>query len=173
MVAYIAMRNYKATGRVQILLLGCGVLAFGIGGVVAGFARSVPGAGANLNVTIYNTGALIGAVFHFAAALILLAGVSPEVGSKRREYWLVLSYMGLTIFMALFAMASLGGIIPPFFIQGVGPTALRQSVLGSADILFAFSFLIFMGSYLRSREVSRPDHLSPYTIRKPPHLVSV
>jgi hypothetical protein len=25
-VAYIAMRNYKATGRIQILLLGCGVL---------------------------------------------------------------------------------------------------------------------------------------------------
>ena len=152
-VAYIAMRNYKATGRIQILLLGCGVLAFGIGGVVAGFVRSVPGAGANLNVTIYNTGALIGAVFHFAAALILLAGISPEVGSKRKEFWLVFGYVGLTVFMALFTMASLGGIIPPFFIQGVGPTALRQWVLGSADILFAFSFFIFMGSYLRNREV--------------------
>ena len=76
-VAYIAMRNYKATGRIQILLLGCGVLAFGIGGFVAGFVRSIPGQGANLNVTIYNTGALIGAVFHFAAAIILWAGISP------------------------------------------------------------------------------------------------
>ena len=88
------MRNYKATGRIQILLLGCGVLAFGMGGVIAGFVRSVPGAGANLNVTIYNTGALIGAVFHFVAALILLAGISPEVGSKRKEFWLVFGYVG-------------------------------------------------------------------------------
>jgi hypothetical protein len=85
------MRNYKATGRIQILLLGCGVLAFGIGGVVAGFVRRVPGAGPNLNVTIYNTGALIGAIFHFAAALILSAGISPEVGFKRKDFWLVLS----------------------------------------------------------------------------------
>jgi PAS domain S-box-containing protein len=55
--------------------------------------------------------------------------------------------------MALFTVASLGGTIPPFFVQGVGPTTLRQWVLGSADILFAFSFLIFMGLYLRNREV--------------------
>jgi PAS domain S-box-containing protein len=152
-VAYIAMRNYRATGRIQILLLGCGVLAFGIGGIVAGLARSVPGAGANLNVTIYNTSALIGAIFHFIAAWILLAGISPEVGSKRKEYWLIFAYAGLTVFMSLFTMASLKGLIPLFFIQGVGPTILRQWVLGSADILFSFSFFIFMGSYLRNREV--------------------
>ena len=152
-VAYIALRNYKATGRIQILLLGCGVLAFGIGGIIAGFVRSVPGVGANLNVTIYNTGALMGAVFHFAAALILLAGISPEVGSERKGFWLVLGYLGLVVFIALFTVASLGGIIPPFFIQGVGPTPLRQWVLGSADILFAFSFFIFMGLYFRNGEV--------------------
>jgi PAS domain S-box-containing protein len=152
LVAYIAMRNYKATGRIQILLLGGGVLAFGIGGVVAGLARGVPGAGANLNVTIYNTGALIGAMFHFAAAFLLLAGVSPEVGSKGKAFWLASSYLGLTVFMALFSIASLKGFIPPFFIQGVGPTTLRQWVLASADILFAFSFFIFMGSYLKNGE---------------------
>jgi PAS domain S-box-containing protein len=153
LVAYLAKRTYMATGRIQFLLLGCGVLAFGIGGVVAGFVRSIPGAGANLNVTIYNTFALIGAVFHFAAALILLTGISPEVGSKRKAFWLVLSCGGLTLFMALFTMESLEGILPLFFVQGVGPTALRQWVLGSADLLFVFSFVIFMRLFLRNREV--------------------
>ncbi len=152
-VAYIAMRNFKATGRVQILLLGCGVLTFGIAGEVAGWLRSVPVRGANLNVTIYNTGALIGAAFHFAAALLLLAGISLEVGSEQKKFWLVFSYVGLTALMALFTVASLLGIIPPFFIQGVGPTFLRQVVLGAATIFFVFSFLIFMGSYLRNRGV--------------------
>jgi hypothetical protein len=152
-VAYIAMRNYKATGRIQILLLGCGVLAFGIGGILAGLVRSLPAVGANLNVTIYNTGALIGGIFHFIAAWILLAGVSLEMGSKRKESWLILGYLGLPVFMVLFTLASLKGLIPLFFIQGVGPTVLRQWVLGSADILFAFSFLIFMGFYLKNREV--------------------
>ena len=117
-VAYIAMRNYRATGRIQILLLGFGLWAFGIGGIVAGLARSVPGAGANLNVTIYNTGAFIGAIFHFIAGWILLAGISPEAGSKRKEYWLIFGYAGMAVFMGLFSGASLKGLIPLFFIQG-------------------------------------------------------
>jgi len=151
-VAYIALRNYKTTGRVQILLLGCGLFSFGIGGVIAGWLRSVPAAGANLNVTIYNTGALIGAIFHFVAALILLMGISPEVGSRRKEHWLAFGYAGSIVFMALFTVACLKGMIPPFFIQGIGPTMLRQVVLGMAALLFTFSFLIFMRLYLRNRE---------------------
>jgi PAS domain S-box-containing protein len=152
-VAYVAMNNYSTTGRIQILFLGCGVLAFGIGEFVGSLFRNIPGTGINLYITIRNTSSLIGAIFHFMAAWIFLVGISLEVGSKRRKLWLVLSYVGLTIFVALFTKVSLGGIIPPFFVQGVGPTALRQGVLGSAAILFAFSFLIFASSYLKNREV--------------------
>jgi hypothetical protein len=138
LVAYIALRNYRATGRIQILLLGCGVLAFGIGGVVAGFLRDVPGIGANLNVTIYNTGALAGGAFHFVAALILVSGPSPRAGARRRPLGLVLGYGAVTLFMRLFTPASVNGIIPPFFIRGTGPTILRQWILGAAGLLFAF-----------------------------------
>lgn len=150
-VAWIAFRNYRGSGRIQILFLGCGVLIFGIGGAIAGFVRGLPD-GANLNVTIYNTGALVGALFHFAAAMMLVAGVSPEAGSQRKELWSVAGYLGVILFMALLSTASFGGAIPPFFVQGKGPTVLRQTVLGSADILFAFSFLIFIATYFRNRE---------------------
>ncbi len=152
-IAYIAARNYHATGRIQILLLGCGVLTFGIGGVAAAAVRSIPAAGANLNVTIYNVGALAGAVFHFAAAFMLLAGVSPVFGSSRKERWLLLGYSGSLCFMTALILASLNGATPPFFVQGVGPTGVRQIVLGAADLLFVFSFVIFVGTYLRSGEV--------------------
>jgi PAS domain S-box-containing protein len=127
-------------------------LIFGIGGVIAGFVRGLPG-GANLNVTIYNTGALVGAIFHFMAAMILLSGISPELGSRQKGTWLIVGYPGVIIFMALLTTASLMGFIPPFFIQGVGPTPLRQGILGTADILFFFSFLIFIGTYFRNKEV--------------------
>jgi PAS domain S-box-containing protein len=152
-VAFVAARNYKANGRIQVLLLGCGVLVFGIGGIVAAFLRSVPKVGANLNVTVYNTGALLGAVFHFVAALFLLTGISPEAGSRRKDWWLVLGYAGSIAFMGLLTTASLKSIIPPFFIQTTGPTSLRQGILGAADFLFAFAFLVFMGNYLRNREI--------------------
>ena len=151
-VAYFAMRSYRATGNIRVLLLGCGVLVFGIGAAVAGLVRSIPGHGANLNVTLYNTGALFGAIFHFAAALMLLTGISAEVKPERKGFWLAFSYAGVTALMACITIASLAGQIPYFFIQGVGPTYLRQWILSSADILFAFSFVVFMGAYLRTGE---------------------
>ncbi len=151
-VAFIAMRNYRWTGRIQILLLGCGVLIFGIGGVIAGLVRGLPD-GANLNVTIYNIGAFVGAFFHFIAALILISGISPEIGSKQKGTWLAAGYLGVIIFMAAITLASGRGMIPPFFIQGQGPTSLRQGILGAADVLFFFSFLVFLAMYVRNKEV--------------------
>ena len=44
-VAYVAMKSYLATGRIQILLLGCGLLSFGLGGAIAGWVRSFSGRG--------------------------------------------------------------------------------------------------------------------------------
>lgn len=113
--------------------------------------RSLPG-GANLNVTIYNTGALAAAVLQFVAAMILSAGLVPNAGPVRRKTWLMLGYGGAVLFTAVLVAASIAGFIPPFFIQGVGPTALRQQVLGSADVLFVFSFFMFIAAYLRTRE---------------------
>lgn len=150
-VAYIALKNYRGTGSIQVLLLGCGVLVFGIGGVLAAVVRGLPG-GANLNVTIYNAGALLGAVFHLLAALLLLAGISPETRVSRRGARVLFGYLGCVFLMGLLTLGSVQGLMPPFFIQGVGPTLLRQQVLGAADILFVFSFLVFMATYLRSKE---------------------
>ncbi len=150
-ICYIALRNYTATGRLQILLMGCGVLIFGIGGVVAAVVRNLPD-GANCNVTVYNTGALVGACFHFTAAFIILAGVSQDAGAARRKLWLRVGYSGSVLFMALLTAASLRRLTPAFFVQGVGPTALRQGILGTADVLFVFSFLVFIATYVRNKE---------------------
>lgn len=150
-VARIAWRNYVAAGQIQVLLLGCAMLLFGIGGVLAGLVRGLTD-GANVNVTIYNVGALAGGVLHSVAALILLAGVVAEARPARRKLWLTAGYGGAVLFMALLAVASFNAVIPPFFLQGAGPSPLRQQVLGSADLLFVFSFLIFMAAYIRNRE---------------------
>lgn len=153
-VAYIAMKAYRATGLIQFLLLGCGVLIFGIGAVEAGLLRNIPDRGANLNVTLHNIGALGGGLFHFFAAMILLCGLSPEARSRWKNSGLILSYGGSVAVMALLAVASLKGLIPPFQIPGeIGFTPLRQQILGTADVLFVFSCLIFSGTYFKNQEV--------------------
>jgi len=149
-VAYIAARSYLASGSFSVLMLGCGMLVYGSGGLLAGWLIG-PG-GPNVNVTIFNIGALSGSVFHFAGAVCSLTGINPEAGLRHRKWKIILAYTGILIFMILIAIASLRGIIPQFFIQWVGPTPLRQAVLGTAIILFTISSLLFMRLYSRLRE---------------------
>lgn len=152
-VALIASRNYLATGRVQMLLLGCGVLAFAVGAAAAAAVRGMPD-GANLNVTIYNTAALLAAFLHFAAAFVLISGTSMETMVRRRGSLLAIAYGGSIVLVGLLYAAAIKGWIPPFKLQGtLGFTSIRQAVLGSADALFGFSSLMFLAMYLRSREV--------------------
>jgi hypothetical protein len=68
-VALFAARTYLRTGHFSVLLMGCGMLAFGLCAGSAGWVRGMQG-GANSNVTIYNTGALLASLFHFTGAII-------------------------------------------------------------------------------------------------------
>jgi len=145
-VAYISARCYLTMGLPNILLLGCGVLTFGAGNLVAGWLITSPGA-PNVNVIIHNTGALLGSLFHAVGAMLALPGITTGKVSKRRKFGVILTYLGVLVFMALLTIASLREAIPPFFIHGVGPTPLRQVVLGAAVALFAISSFLFMKRY--------------------------
>jgi len=150
-VAGIAWRNYASTGRIQVLLLGCAMLVFGLGGILAAGVRGLPG-GANLNVTIYNTGALLSAALHSAAAVILSGDLVPETRPARRTLWLALGYGASTLFMGLLTLGTWLGVGPVFFFQGIGPTPVRQEVLSAAILLFVLSGLVFLATYRRNGE---------------------
>jgi len=149
-VAYLAWRSYTVSGTISILFMGCGMLAFGFGALIAGFVIGLPGA-ANLNVTIFNTSSLFGAILHTIGATLSLKGSSPQKAPTHRKLYLWLSYLAILVFVSLFVLAAIRGLIPPFFVQGVGPTVLRQIVLGSAAALFGVSSIVFMIIYSRSK----------------------
>jgi len=152
-VVYFLARGYVSSGSKNLLLLGCGILTLGSGAFLAGWLLAATGGpNVNVNVTIYNIAALISAVFHAAGAIFLTsAGGFSEAEKKARNVKVILAYLGVLVFTALLAIASLQGALPPFFIQGVGPTMVRHAVLGTAVALFAFSSLIFMVRYARSK----------------------
>lgn len=71
--------------------------------------------------------------------------------SKYRKLVVITAYLGVLVFAALITMACLQGVIPVFFIQGIGATALRQFMLGGAIVLFATSSLLFIRLYFKSK----------------------
>lgn len=144
--SYISARSYLMSGSPGLLLMGCGMLAIGIGALIAGLLRDLPD-GANLNVTMFNIGVLLSSAFHFTAATLISAGMTSKLLKTPGKPKVILVYAPVLVFLTFVMVASLQGAVPRFFIQGVGGTPLRQVVLGAAVALFLISSCLFMRLY--------------------------
>ena len=153
-VSIIAARGYLFSGLKSLLFMGCGMLTFGCGAAMAGWlvdGQQVP----NVNVTIMNVGALMGSVFHAVGSTLALKKSTPETNPDLRKPQLVLTYFGMFLVVLGCTIATRRGITPAFFIQGAGPTLLRQFILGTAVLLFLLSALASLMLFTRGR---RPFH---------------
>jgi PAS domain S-box-containing protein len=149
-VSFFAARIYLRSGSFNVLLMGCGMLGFGLCAGSAGWLREIQG-GANFNVTIYNTGALLGSLCHITGAVINYSRKSYPLEPRKQGLVVIPAYSAIIVFAVLLSFATVQQVIPQFFIQGSGPTALRQIVLGLAILLYATSSLLFMNNYLRMK----------------------
>jgi len=148
-IAYIARRIYLITGAASILWVGCGVLTLGVGAVTAGWL--IWPFGPNVNVTIFNMGALLAAICHMGAVIASLGDRPGGAELSRRQQNVRLGYLAVIVGMALLVVLAITGLTPPFFIQGQGPTLIRQNVLAWAFVLFVVSSLSTMNRFRRQR----------------------
>ncbi len=147
-VAYIGARVYLVTGSSIVMSMGCGMFAFGLAAISAGWliGRS---SGPNINVTIYNSGALVSASFHILGAFLFLRGSIAPAKPKRGKLKALAAYAVVLGLMVLLSLLAAHEVFPPFFIQGIGPTVLRQEILGVAIILYILSSFFFMYQHLK------------------------
>ncbi len=139
--------NYKSSNT---FMLGSGTLALGWASLIAGWVMGLPGS-PNHTVTVHNTGALIGGIFHFLSAWMSMYAKGDKKDYLPKHTGIIGSYIFIITFISAVAAASLVNLSPPFFLKGEGPTLLRQFVLGSATVLYAASAILFLKSYSRSK----------------------
>lgn len=132
-VAYLIARSFLVRGTPGLLLLGCGVILWGLAGVVA---IAVARGDINSGITIYNSCVWLSALCHLAGVLLLRY---PRQTLSPKALWLPAGYVLAIGAVALIALAGAAGWLPLFFVQGQGGTPLRQIVLGSAIVMFAFT----------------------------------
>ncbi|MCX6690713.1 MAG: PAS domain S-box protein [Methanoregula sp.] len=148
-IAYITTRVYTRSGTASVFLMGSGILIFGLGAITAGWLILLPG-GPNINVTIYNTCAFIGSLFILTGAAI--SCLTPVQRRGRGSTWKGAAiYTGILVFVTLFCMATVKGLVPPFFIPGIGFTELRQVLLENAIVFYAIASVLFLYTYLKGR----------------------
>jgi PAS domain S-box-containing protein len=135
-VAYLVGRSFLSRSTPGLLLLGCGVLIWGVGAV----ASIVLGRrDVNVAVTIFNLGACLAALCH-------LAGVSLSLRPKRAlnpaGLWLASGYVVALLALGLISIFTIDGRLPIFFVEGQGSTTVRHLVLGSAVAMFALAAIL-------------------------------
>ena len=145
LIAGLCFRSFLRGGFLNVLLLGCGVLAFGLTSFAAGWLIRPP-YGLNEAVTIRNIGVLCAAVFFFLSSLFTAFGISLEI-EHRRGLIAVMAYTAILGLGVILTAEALLQLIPPFFIAGEGPTVIRQVVLAVSVTLFTLSAILMMTVY--------------------------
>ena len=150
LIAYLAYQSYRAGGRESVLLLGSAMLTVGMGSIAAGWLNSLPGA-ANITPTIHNTAFFIGAILSLAAVLLVLSGTGSVRPREHAALPLIL-YGGIGLCIIILSYAAVTGATPLFFVQGTGPTVLRQVILSNAAEMYILVAILFFFLHLKKRE---------------------
>jgi PAS domain S-box-containing protein len=100
---------------------------------------------------VQNTGFCIGAFLQLIGILIALSGTIPR--QRRGDISKIsILYIGCVLGFSLFSIAAVLGAVPPFFIQGIGFTALREFIITSAIEFFILSAGILLWLYYKKHE---------------------
>jgi len=145
LIAWLSFRSFLRGGFLNILLLGCGVLTFGLSSFVAGWLIRPP-YGLNDSVTIHNIGVLCTAALFFLSSLFAAFGFSMEIKARRGRIALA-AYGGVCVLGAVLTLETVRQALPPFFVIGEGPTVIRQVVLSVSVTLLLTSALLMMTVY--------------------------
>ena len=149
-IAFLAYRSFRHSGSYCILLLGCGLLAMGLGSIAAGWLNNLSD-GANLTPTIHNTAFFLGGLLVIASVALISSG-PPRRQNSTGSSLPLLCYACIAAFITVFCLADVVGLIPVFFVQASGPTAIRQVILSNALTFFALASLLFYLLYSKRKE---------------------
>lgn len=142
-IAILCARSFSVSGDLSVLMLSCGVLAWGLAcGVVSFFIDH----STNIIITIHNLGI-------FASGILHLAGVALEREQRKvkaTDAWLWFTYTGVLAMIAAITLATLMNWTPLFFVQGEGGTPLRQLVLTMGVVMFFVTSAMLWSSNLQA-----------------------
>ncbi|WP_243311876.1 ATP-binding protein [Fundidesulfovibrio agrisoli] len=150
--AAFASVTYIRTGIPVFLIFGGGFLVYGLGCTLILFDflhafQHEP----NISVTIHNTTIFLTSLACAASVILTIKADVPVVDARPRRWAsLAFTYLGLALLTLLIAYGANQGALPPFFVQGAGPTPLREVILLCTIVLLAFTSSMSLLSHLRT-----------------------
>ncbi|HEX8988372.1 MAG TPA: PAS domain S-box protein [Rhodocyclaceae bacterium] len=139
-VAFLAARSYDNNGDAGLLTLGCGALAWGLSGFLAGLLL---GTSIDAAVTIHNLLVWVAAACHAYGVFATERWRDEARLPPARSPWVAYGAMLVAILLLTAVVAA--GLTPPFIDPLHGSTPLRDAVLLSAVVMFVLAGLRLLG----------------------------
>lgn len=141
-VVYLISRSFLARETLGKLMLGCGVIFWGLAGSVGIIASTIENPNyqfdINTTITIHNISVCFSGLCHLTGVILSLRRRIVQL----KIFWMIIAY-GCSLFVVgLITLLSLENRMPLFFIQGQGGTTVRFFVLGSAVAMFALTAIL-------------------------------
>lgn len=152
-IAVLSARAYLENANVRAMLMGCGMLVFGLGSLITGFLSNSP----NTMITIYNTCAFTSSVFHLLSATLRMPEQAAFV--HNRKIRLVFFLSSIVLFATIVSLLAYHNLLPIFF-DKYGSTRLR-------DVLLWLTIAFYLGSSIalyRNGGNDRLSHLFWYSL---------
>jgi PAS domain S-box-containing protein len=150
-VCNLAAKGYLESGSVSLITMGSGVFSLAVGSLIAGFL--LPSKGPNAVITIHNISVGLSGSLHLIGAMLVFVGVMPVQDARKRKSRLIIIFSSIFAILVILTFGVFENFLPTFFIQGQGPTLLRQIILGIATFSFLVSGFLFIILYKNSRSL--------------------
>jgi hypothetical protein len=154
LMIYLSRKSFIMSGSYTQLFLGGGIFAIGVTGVLAALMFGL--LGINAYSTVNNIGSLFAGTLFFVASALAMSATSKQMSESHKKSVVAATLLLILIFDITLVLAVLGGLMPPFFIQGVGYTPLRQAVVYTEAVVFALPCILFATLYIKSRTQAAP-----------------
>ncbi len=141
---------FLKTGVLTFLLLGSGMISYGLGSFLSGIAIDYI---SNITVILHNTGSLLGGLFHFICAVLSFSFTEQRLTVRNRRIKLIAVYSIIAAGLIFLFWGSWAHMVPKSFTSRVGPTLIRQWVLGGAVLFYEITIILFILLYTRSRQL--------------------
>ena len=150
LIAVFVSIMFLKTGVLTFLLLGSGMISYGLGSFLSGIAIDY---NPNITVILHNTGSLLGGLFHFICAILSFFFREQRLTVRNRWIKLIAVYSIIAAGLIFLFWGASADTVPIFFTPRVGSTLIRQWVLGGAILFYEITVILFILLYTRSRQL--------------------
>ena len=148
-IAFISARAYINSGLLGIMVLGCGLACYGTGSIITSYWTNIdPINYVNFTVAVHNSATFTTSILMLASSLLVTSMKHSTKQHKHRVILVITAYAAVATLASLIAVAVYNGYYPLFFIQGAGPTPIREVILLCTTIFMSISASILMLTHL-------------------------